>query len=304
MNPTRNQAASYARCSLWCMLGVVIILGFGLGMLQFGCATTSGGNALDNIRDRVHQHVINIKGKLRTITFACRPSKLDPVTTRYITVKRGLGAAADAAQLARKAWPYGPRLDQGTEGACTGFGSVGGGPNSKPDQTSPFLTNEYARKVIYWGAQKRDLWPGGAYPWAWPRYEGSTVQAAVEELQAQGWCDGAEWATSLEALVVGINTRGPAILGTTWYAGMSAPDPAGFIHVTGDAVGGHCYYIPEIVVTSTAPLAGKARVVNSWGEDWGCDGTAWISFSDLDRLFKAGGQAAFLTGKHATQEAK
>lgn len=284
----------------WFCFAAVVMGGFILALFATGCASTGdrpGAPAFDRLREHVQQRVISIKGKLRTIKFACAPSRLDPATTRYISLRRGLGAGD--AQLVSRAWPYGPRLDQGAEGACTGYGSVGGGPNSQPDQTSPFLTGDYARKVIYWGAQKRDPWPGGAYPWAWPRYEGSTVAAAIEELTEQGWCDGAEWTSDLEGLVVGVATRGPAIMGTSWYEGMVTPDAAGYLHATGSSVGGHCYYIPVVEVTSTAPLAGRALIVNSWGTDWGNDGTAWISFADLDNLLKYGGQAAFLTGKKA-----
>lgn len=178
-------------------------------------------------------------------------------------------------------------------GGCTGWGSTGV-LNADPDPVRPALTDKYALGV-YRDAQKCDPWPGGEYPgWWWDggHYSGSTVEAAVQVLTERGWCDGAEWATDLEAFVVGVATRGPALMGTVWMDGMSQADSEGVVHATGKNAGGHCYYITQTVVTNAAasPIQGKALIVNSWGTGWADNGTAWISFADLDQLFKAGGQ--------------
>jgi hypothetical protein len=146
--------------------------------------------------------------------------------------------------------------------------------------------------MIYHEAQKIDPWPGGDYPGAFPQYEGSSVLAGVQVAQRLGWCSGYNWAFGLNDLILGVGYRGPAILGINWYEGMSTPDSAGFIHVTGKKLGGHC-----IVDNSVNVKKERFTLHNSWGAGWGINGECYISFADMDRLLREDGEAVFLTGR-------
>ena len=95
------------------------------------------------------------------------------------------------------------------------------------------------------GAQKRDPWPG-----EYPAYDGTTVQAGVEEMIALGWADSAEWGSTSDEVITLLFTRGPVIVGTIWTDTMSTPDSDGYLHPTGDVAGGHGYLLWKGEITS------------------------------------------------------
>lgn len=188
-------------------------------------------------------------------------------------------------------WRCFPRLDQGTEGACVGFG-VSHELAARPSEAAG-ITNTSARK-LYWEAQKLDDWPGGAYPGAKPFYEGSSVLAGMKAAQAAGWFDSYRWAFGIEDLVLGLGYNGPAVLGIPWYAGMSDPDPlSGLIRPTGQLQGGHCILAVAVDVPNRLIV-----LHNSWGRSWGLDGRAAIRWEDLAKLLRRDGEAAFAVGRH------
>jgi hypothetical protein len=189
-------------------------------------------------------------------------------------------------------WRLNIRLDQGKEGACVGFG-ITHEIAARPAEVFG-LSNEYARKGIYWEAQKIDGMPGGSYPGADPFYEGTSVLAGLKVAQKLGWADGYRWAFGLDDLILGVGHNGPAVLGLQWYEGMMNPDKAGVIHPTGKVVGGHCILCRGVYIAEK-----RFRLSNSWGRTWGQDGECFISFADMDRLLHEDGEAAFFVGRHA-----
>jgi len=74
---------------------------------------------------------------------------------------------------------------------------------------------------------------------------------------------------------------------------MNNTDRDGFVHVTGDTIGGHCYEINKVDV-KLETLGG----VNSWGLPWGVNGTFTISFEDMDKLLRNQGEAVFFQKRH------
>ena len=80
--------------------------------------------------------------------------------------------------------------------------------------------------------------------------------------------------------------KGPVVLGINWYSGMSSPDSRGYIDVTGTLLGGHAILANEINT-----MRRVVRLHNSWGPNWGSKGNCFISFEELDRLLKEGGEA-------------
>lgn len=191
-------------------------------------------------------------------------------------------------------------LDQGNEGACVGFGYA----HELAARPRPVagLSNAFARERIYWQTQREDPWPGGDYPGASPRYEGTSVLTGAKVVQELGFYDGYRWALTVEELVSGIGYTGPAVLGLNWHAGMFEPDDSGVIHATGPVEGGHCIAAIGTRITwkgddRTWATVDRARssvlLHNSWGASWGMSGRARLSLVDLAQLLAAEGEACF-----------
>ena len=167
-------------------------------------------------------------------------------------------------------------LDQGREGACTGF-SMSHEAAARPVPVSG-ITNEIAF-ALYKRAQQLDEWPG-------ENYEGSSVLGAMKAAVEKGWYKEYRWAFGVDDLALAVSRHGPAVLGVNWYAGMFYPDKQGFIHVTGTLAGGHA------ILCNGYNVKGKYfKLHNSWGKTWGVNGGCKISYDDMNTLLKQQGEA-------------
>lgn len=185
-------------------------------------------------------------------------------------------ATIDATKPRSYTWRGGPVTDQGREGACVGHGWTGE-LTARPVAVNVPNPDQYAFN-LYRYCQTVDEWPGEAY-------SGTSVLAGAKVLQARGYLKEYRWAFGLDDLVLAVGYRGPAVLGIPWYESMySAPN--GRVAVSGRQVGGHCILARGVNVREQWVL-----LRNSWGTRWGVGGDARISFDDLDRLLKEGGEA-------------
>lgn len=206
-------------------------------------------------------------------------------------------------------WRVDKHLDQGQEGACVGF-AFSHELAARP-QVVKGLTNDVAR-LHYLEAQKIDPWPGGAYEGAYPHYEGTSVLAGAQIGMQRGFYQAFYWAINIQELAIGLAYDGPAILGLNWHRGMFYPDSNGFIHPVGNIEGGHAILAYKIKIVYKPNTWWRARtwqdvdfdqsyavLWNSWGPDWGKNGTAKISLTDLGYLLDNQGDACFprRTGK-------
>jgi len=173
-------------------------------------------------------------------------------------------------------WRCSVNLDQGSEGACTGF-AVSQEAAARP-VVVPDITNAIAKQV-YYRARQIDEWPG-------ENYEGSSVLAAMKAGQEKGWYKEYRWAFSEPELALAVSYKGPAVLGVNWYEGMSNPDKNGLIHPTGELQGGHA-----IICNGFNTRKGLYRLHNSWGSAWGINGECFISRRDMALLLKQQGEA-------------
>lgn len=170
-------------------------------------------------------------------------------------------------------------LDQGQEGACTGFGEEHVMALSPwPQATS----NEQARNV-YYEARRHDEWPG-------EDYEGSSVNGAMRAARNLGRIHSWYWARTADESRHGLSYHGAGEMGSWWYSGMWDTDGEGFIHPTGEQVGGHAY-----AVSGYNWLNGSRYYVieNSWGPGWGRNGQARIWEEDFIQLLNDDGEFAF-----------
>lgn len=134
--------------------------------------------------------------------------------------------------------------------------------------------------IIYNGAQQNDEWSGPP-----PVYDGTSVRGAAKWLKLQNKISSYLWAFDLQTLIDTVLTKGPVVVGTDWYNNMFYPDRNGFIKVTGYYVGGHAYDINGVDTVNKF-----FRIKNSWGKNWGKQGHAYISFTDMNRLIRLGGE--------------
>lgn len=172
-------------------------------------------------------------------------------------------------------WRCKTYLDQGSEGACVGF-SWAHEIAARPKES--IVQVDTARK-IYQRAQQIDEWPGEAY-------EGTSVIAGAKAAVELGAIKEYRWAFGLEDLVLAIGYTGPVILGVNWYSGMFNTDEKGFIKPDGYLAGGHAILANGVNVKSR-----YVKLHNSWGPHWGKQGSAYITFDDLNRLLQEKGEA-------------
>lgn len=187
-----------------------------------------------------------------------------------------LALIGEKAKPISKTWDCAIVLDQGKEGACTGFGTSHEG--AAEPCIVPNITNDTA-KQLYYRARQLDDFPG-------EDYEGSTVLAAVKAACELGWYTEYRWAFSIKDLALAIGHQGPAILGTRWYEGMSSPNWRNIIKPTGSLLGGHCYCVIGYDAKNDLFL-----ILNSWGPKWGKNGRCWIRGRDLAQLLRHDGEA-------------
>ena len=176
-----------------------------------------------------------------------------------------------------KLWQCDVVLDQGQEGSCVGHGFAHE-LLAKP-YTIKGVNHESAVKV-YRKAQTLDEYPG-------ENYEGTSVLAGIKAIQLMypGTIESYRWATNLADLVATLGYHGPVVMGVNWLEGMYTPDSNGFIHVTGNVVGGHCLLAIGVDIKLSCLI-----LLNSWGSSWGQNGRCKISFDDVSRLMDNNGE--------------
>jgi pimeloyl-ACP methyl ester carboxylesterase len=195
-------------------------------------------------------------------------------------------------------------LDQGSEGACTGFGLAatihlllerGGQPKTR-----------VSTRMLYEMARRHDEWPG-------EDYEGSSLRGALRGWNSMGVCTEKAWPydpekTDAELTIVRAKEAKKITLGAYFrlrphlpdyhaalcqaeviyvsadvHEGWSNPGRNGVIKYTRDTVvdGGHAF---AIVGYNDAGF----WVQNSWGTDWGRRGLALWTYEDwLDNVVDA-----------------
>lgn len=180
-------------------------------------------------------------------------------------------------------WPCQTWLDQGSEGSCVGHALA----HVLACEPKPAPVDSAFAVGVYHDAQRIDEFPGGAYAGADPRMEGTSVLAGVKTVRRRGLVSSYRWAFGADDLRRGL-LCGPAILGVTWYAGMSRPRSGGIVTPTGTVMGGHA-----ICCRGYDAQRGLFVLRNSWGRRWGADGDCLISFADMGRLLQGRGEACF-----------
>lgn len=176
-----------------------------------------------------------------------------------------------------RTWRTGPTQDQLDQPACVGFAWF------HWFLCQPIRQYPIAPLGIYRFAQFFDEWEG-------VDYEGTSVRGAAKALTHSGHIGEYRWAFSIEALIDHVLERGPVVLGTNWYAGMSDPNDESLIRPTGELEGGHAYLCHGVDLRR-----GRAKLQNSWGGYYGNSGKVAIALDDLEVLLDQDGEACTAT---------
>lgn len=187
----------------------------------------------------------------------------------------------------RQMWQEGPVLDQGREGACVGFGWTAEllAEPFVPVVQPTVAAAEAAALSYYKRAQLIDEFPGEEY--------GTSVLAGAKIMQEQGFIGEYRWCFGPTDLRDAVITEGPVVIGVPWTSEMYTTFSNGLVKLGGDTVGGHC-----LTVTGYDPamqIGGQVYEVfrwrNSWGPDYGIQGSAYITYNDMSGLLAQGGEA-------------
>jgi hypothetical protein len=133
-------------------------------------------------------------------------------------------------------------------------------------------------------------------------HEGTTVRAGGDALLKAGVISGYQWAHNAVTMARFLLTLGPVVAGVDWTSPMFSPITYGkhgtFVRVDPtdsgryDVVGGHCICIYAVDLDGWCPdgSIGWAEAFNSWGPDWGRNGTFRMSLRDWGVLAANNGE--------------
>jgi len=215
----------------------------------------------------------------------------DPRSTDYpIRSLIGVGKV----KKKRVMWDEGVVLDQGSEGACVGFGWMGdllAAPFAPDEQPDVGYANSLAVSY-YKRAQKIDQWPG-------EDYEGTSVLAGAKIMKEEGFISSYRWCFGIDDVRDTVITTGPVVIGVPWRSGMYSTKANGLVSVAGREVGGHCLvitgYDPAMQIRNKTYEVFRWR--NSWGDDYGINGSGYILAINLSQLLRTSGEACVPIGR-------
>jgi hypothetical protein len=176
-------------------------------------------------------------------------------------------------------WKLPECLDQGSEGACVGFGWT------HELLAEPVRVTGVDPFAVYHRAQQLDDWPGEGY-------YGTSVLAGAKVIQEMGHLKEYRWAFTVDDILATLVVHGPVVIGVNWHEKMAQPDAAGYIRPIGRILGGHCVCLRGVTQNQSGK-GGKWAVLgrNSWGRYWGQRGDFKLTTDNLAKLLAAGGEA-------------
>lgn len=184
-------------------------------------------------------------------------------------------SAVDDPRSKEKVWQLPAHLlNQGSTNSCVGHAC------SHFILSAPRMTHEVDAIALWRRAQELDEFPGNE-----GTNTGTSVRAGFKALQELDLISSDyRWADNADEALRFILTRGPVVVGSKWYPGMSQP-ANGVMRLSGNAgASGHAY-----LLFGFSPDHDAFMVANSWGTGWAIDGCAFLPYDALEQLIEEGG---------------
>ncbi|WP_336485277.1 C1 family peptidase [Methylobacterium nigriterrae] len=225
-------------------------------------------------------------------TFDALPDTVDFRDTLYIPALVAVSAISDLAAYRKFGIPV---LDQGREGACTGYGLATVANYLLRARGKDPSADEVSAWMLYTMAKRYDEWPG-------EDYDGSSARGAMKGWHKHGLCakrlweDGARDRTLTEARSADALLRPLGAYFRVNHRDLVAMHAAisevGVLYATASVHEGWQQLRPgdERIAyqPGAVPIGGHAFAIvgydrdgfwiqNSWGRDWGADGIALVT---------------------------
>lgn len=186
---------------------------------------------------------------------------------------------------------YGPKLDQGQLGSCTGYAaahSLNCHPFRKGFIEKPYFTGANAVSFYSKATELDNI--SGKYP---PDDTGSSGLYVCKAMQALNVIKGYQWAFGfkhgLEAII-----NFPLMQGSYWFEQMMYPLKNGQVLVKGPTYGGHEYlWIGVEIRSKQFPSQNRSWFLNSWGKSYGVNGYFWMTWKDHEKLLAKQGDLIY-----------
>jgi len=173
-------------------------------------------------------------------------------------------------------------LDQGREGACTGF-SLSTELAASPVNVD--VNNAFALE-LYQAARRIDAAAG--------RHWGSGASILATALALKNdykLITEFRWAFGIEQVIDTIISKGPVVLGLNWYFDMYSPNAENVIEVSGELSGRHAI----AAIGYLHKDGGYLALMNTWGPGYGAKGIGYLKIADATRLLAEDGEACIIT---------
>jgi len=226
-------------------------------------------------------------------TFDAMPDTLDFRDVMYVPALMEVPAASDIKAFRKLGLPV---LDQGAEGACTGYGLATVANYLLGGRGKRLPADEVSAWMLYTMAKRYDEWPG-------EDYSGSSARGAVKGWHKHGVCAKRIWEDAGAATDINDVIAADAIdrpLGAYFrvnhkdLVGMHAAlTEVGVLYATSQVHAGwsnvkpgdeDIQYSDELIGGHAFAIVGYDRkgfwIQNSWGPDWGSGGLIRLSYSD------------------------
>ena len=191
-------------------------------------------------------------------------------------------------------YQYRDKYDQGTEGACVGFGSSW--------MTSIHNRGLFDARWLYQQAQLVDSWPST------PPEEGTSVRAAMDILRKVGHrkilrnVSGQpdlkhgilenRWARTVDEMRTAISQGKAITIGVNWYANFDRPERKRNLWWIGQGDLGRIRGGHAVCLYGASDRYQAFRLVNNWGKDYPL---VMLPYDTMQRLLQEHGEATLVT---------
>lgn len=187
-------------------------------------------------------------------------------------------------------WTPGAQLDQGSEGACVGFGCMAEAL-ATPVRTRA-ATNPNAQGFrMYAEAKRRDEWQG-------ENYDGTSLTGGGNAMRAMGYLDNFFWLKTVREIALAISWSGPVVIGIPWTDRMDRLDRSSeYFEFGGTIRGWHCVLLYSVRgFAAGSPYIG--RPFFDMRNSWGGESNGRLDAAAMANMFSEGADAWVGMGRH------